>query len=95
MKLVRWLGLLAQNYARCFVIFMTGQSVFFVGLTFFYMSAQHHTAQPLLAEIIAFLGLLMIIIGIIVAAIGYLSLTYGRWYHFFKKKPKEAVDPES
>ena len=89
MRLVRWLGLLAQNYTRCFVIFMIGQSVFFVGLAFFYMSAQHHAAQPLISEIVAFVGLIMIVVGIIIAAIGYLSLTYGRWYHFFKKKPKQ------
>jgi len=94
MKLVRWLGLLAQNYTRCFMIFMTGQSVFFVGLALFYMSAQHHASQPLLAEVIAFIGLILIIVGVIIAAVGYLSLTYGRWYHFFRKKPKSA-DQES
>lgn len=94
MKLVRWLGLLAQNYTRCFVIFMTGQTVFFVGLAFFYMSAQHHATEPLLSEVVALVGLILIAIGVVVAAIGYLSLTYGRWYHFFRKKPKKDAESD-
>ena len=92
MKIVRWLGMLAQDYKRCFMIFMTGQSVFFVGIAFFYLSAKHYDAQPLLSELVAFLGMLLICIGILVALIGYLSLTYGRWYHFFRRRPAK-VDP--
>ena len=84
--------MLAQDYKRCFMIFMTGQSVFFVGIAFFYLSAKHYDAQPLLSELVAFLGMLLICIGILVALIGYLSLTYGRWYHFFRRRPAK-VDP--
>ena len=90
MKIVRWLGMLAQDYKRCFMIFMIGQMVFFVGIAFFYMSAKHYDSQPLLAELIAFLGVLLIVIGVLVALIGYLSLTYGRWYHFFRRRPKST-----
>jgi len=87
MKIVRWLGMLAQDYKRCFMIFMIGQMVFFVGIAFFYLSAKHYDSQPLLAELVAFLGIVLIAIGVLVALIGYLSLTYGRWYHFFRRKP--------
>lgn len=87
MKVVRWLGMLAQDYKRCFMILMTGQCVFFVGIALFYMSAKHHDAQPLLSEIVAFFGLILIVIGVIIALIGYLSFTYGRWYHFFRRNP--------
>lgn len=87
MKIVRWLGALAQDYKRCFMILMTGQCIFFVGIALFYMSAKHHDAQPLLAELVAFFGLILIVIGVAVALVGYLSLTYGRWYHFFRRNP--------
>ena len=59
---------------------------------FFYLSAKHYDAQPLLSELVAFLGILLICIGILVALIGYLSLTYCRWYHFFRRRPAK-VDP--
>ncbi|MFT6327254.1 MAG: O-antigen/teichoic acid export membrane protein [Crocinitomicaceae bacterium] len=87
MKVVRWLGTLAQDYKRCFMVLMTGQCIFFVGIALFYMSAKHYDAQPLLSELVAFFGMLLIVIGVVVALIGYLSLTYGRWYHFFRRRP--------
>lgn len=90
MKIVRWLGLLAQDYKRCFMIFMIGQTVFFVGITLFYLSAKHYERQPLLSELVAFLGILLIATGIVIALVGYLSLTYGRWYHFFKRRPTKS-----
>lgn len=90
MKIVHWLGTLAQDYKRCFMILMTGQCIFFVGIALFYMSAKHHDAQPLLAEIVAFFGLILIVIGVAVALVGYLSLTYGRWYHFFRRRPVKS-----
>mgnify|MGYP003385968463 FL=1 len=90
MKIVHWLGALAQDYKRCFMILMTGQCIFFVGIALFYMSAKHHDAQPLLAEIVAFFGLVLIVIGVAVALVGYLSLTYGRWYHFFRRRPVKS-----
>ncbi|MFT7110114.1 MAG: hypothetical protein ACI843_001782 [Psychrobacter glaciei] len=94
MKAVRWLGMLAQDYKRCFMILMTGQCIFFVGIALFYMSAKHYDAQPLLSELVAFFGIILIVIGIAVALVGYLSFTYGRWYHFFRRRPgtKKAKD---
>jgi hypothetical protein len=85
MKIVHWLGMLAQDYKRCFMILMTGQCIFFVGIALFYMSAKHYDAQPLLSELVAFFGILLIAAGCAVALVGYLSLTYGRWYHFFRR----------
>jgi hypothetical protein len=93
MKVVRWLGLLAQDYKRCFMILMTGQCIFFVGIALFYISAKHYDAQPLLSELVAFFGIILIFIGVAVALVGYLSLTYGRWYHFFKRRPGSRKNP--
>ena len=87
MKVVRWLGTLAQDYKRCFMILMIGQCIFFVGIALFYMSAKHYDAQPLLSELVAFFGMLLIVIGVGMALVGYLSFTYGRWYHFFRRSP--------
>ena len=92
MKVVRWLGLLAQDYKRCFMILMTGQCVFFVGIALFYMSAKHYDEQPLLSELVAFFGIILIAIGVVVALVGYLSLTYGRWYQFFRRQPGSRKD---
>lgn len=86
MFIVRWLGNLAQNYHRCFLIFATGLIIFMVGVALFYLSAKHYDAQPLLAELLTLVSLLLFVIGIVTAMIGYLSLTYYRWYHFFKKR---------
>ncbi len=42
--------------------------------------------NPLLAELMVLVGLFLVGVGIVVAAIGYFSLMYYRWYRFFKKK---------
>lgn len=89
MFIVRWLGNLAQNYVRCFTILSIGLMVFFMGLALFYLSAQHYDAQPLLAEVITLVALILLAIGFVVAMIGYLSLTYYRWYIFFRKPAKK------
>ena len=86
MFIVRWLGNLAQDYQRCFAIFGAGLAVFMIGIGLFYLSAKHYDAQPLLAELLTLIAILFFAIGIITALIGYLSLTYYRWYIFFKKK---------
>jgi len=86
MKFVRWLGGLAQDYQRCFFIFMLGLSVFFIGLAAFYLSAQYYQQSHLLAELLALASLLIMAVGAAIAVVGYLSLTYYRWYHFFRKK---------
>jgi len=90
MFVVRWLGNLAQNYQRCFAIFGAGLMLFMMGLALFYLSAKHYDAQPLLAELLTLVSLLLFAIGSAVALVGYLSLTYYRWYHFFKKRPTQA-----
>lgn len=93
-KAVIWIGRLAQNYQRAFSIFMVGQVVFFVGLALFYLSAEKYNTAPLLAEWMVLLALILLASGVVVALVGYLAITYGRWYHFFKSRPKqdEAVD---
>lgn len=95
MFIVRWLGNLAQNYQRCFAIFAAGLGTFMLGLALFYLSAKHYDSQPLLAEIISLLAILLFAMGIAIALVGYLSLTYYRWYHFFKKRSSSKADSES
>jgi len=92
MKIVIWLGTLAQNYQRCFAIFGAGLMIFMLGLALFYLSAKHYDTQPLLAELLTLVALLLFVIGSAVALVGYLSLTYYRWYHFFKKRPTQATE---
>lgn len=93
MFIVRWLGNLAQNYQRCFAIFGAGLGIFMIGIALFYLSAKHYDAQPLLAELLTLIALLLFAIGIAIALVGYLSLTYYRWYHFFKKRKTSQRDP--
>ena len=59
MKFVRWLGGLAQDYQRCFFIFMLGLFVFFIGLAAFYLSAKYYQQRHLLAELLAVASLLI------------------------------------
>lgn len=92
MFIVRWLGNLAQNYQRCFAIFGAGLAVFMMGIALFYLSAKHYDAQPLLAEVLTLLAVLLFAIGIATALVGYLSLTYYRWYHFFKKRKPSQIE---
>ena len=95
MFIVRWLGNLAQNYQRCFAIFGAGLGLFMIGLALFYLSAKHYDAQPLLAELLTLVALVLLAIGSIIALIGYLSLTYYRWFHFFKKRKPKNDDSHS
>lgn len=92
MFIVRWLGNLAQNYQRCFAIFGTGLTIFMIGIGLFYLSAKHYDAQPLLAELLSLIAILLFAIGIGTALVGYLSLTYYRWYIFFKKRKTSPRD---
>lgn len=94
MKIVIWLGNLAQNYQRCFAIFGAGLGLFMIGLALFYLSAKHYDAQPLLAELLTLVALALFAVGIITALVGYLSLTYYRWYHFFKKRSITTLNTE-
>jgi len=91
MFLVRWIGNIAQSYQRSFAILMVGQSIFFVGLALFYLSAEQQMGKPLLAEFLVLLSIIIISVGIAVALVGYLALTYGRWYHFFRKTKKNVA----
>jgi len=91
MFLVRWIGNIAQSYQRSFAILMVGQSIFFVGLALFYLSAEQQMGKPLLAEFLVLLSIIIITVGIAVALVGYLALTYGRWYHFFRKTKKNVA----
>lgn len=100
MFFVRWIGNIAQSYQRSFSILMVGQSIFFVGLALFYLSAEQQVIKPLLAEFLVLLSIIIVSIGVLVALVGYLALTYGRWYHFFRKTKKntaftkdEGLDP--
>lgn len=95
MFIVRWLGNLAQNYQRCFAIFASGLGLFMIGLALFYLSAKHYDTQPLLAELLTLIAILLFVIGSAVALVGYLSLTYYRWYHFFKKRSITKTESES
>ena len=61
-------------------------SLFFITLSAFYLSAQYYQQSHLLAELLALASLLIMVVGAAIAVIGYLSLTYYRWYHFFRKK---------
>ncbi|GAA6134439.1 hypothetical protein NBRC116188_12280 [Oceaniserpentilla sp. 4NH20-0058] len=94
MKIVIRLGNLAQNYQRCFAIFGAGLGLFMIGLTLFYLSAKHYDAQPLLAELLTLVALALFALGVITALVGYLSLTYYRWYHFFKKRSNTKLESE-
>lgn len=85
MKVVRWLGELAQDYQRCFFILMLGLSVFFIGLAVFYLSAQYYQQSHLLAELMTLISLLVMAVGVGIAVVGYLSLAYYRWHQFFRK----------
>lgn len=91
MFFVRWIGNIAQSYQRSFAILMVGQSIFFVGLALFYLSAGQQVTKPLLAEFLVLLSIIIISIGVVVALVGYLALTYGRWYHFFRKTKKNTA----
>lgn len=91
MFFVRWIGNIAQSYQRSFAILMVGQSIFFVGLALFYLSAEQQMGKPLLAEFLVLLSIIIITVGIAVALVGYLALTYGRWYHFFRKTKKNVA----
>ena len=91
MFFVRWIGNIAQSYQRSFAILMVGQSIFFVGLALFYLSAEQQMGKPLLAEFLVLLSIIIISVGIAVALVGYLALTYGRWYHFFRKTKKNVA----
>ena len=91
MYFVRWIGNIAQNYQRSFAILMIGQVIFFVGLALFYLSAGQQTTKPLLAEFLVLLSIIILGIGVLVALVGYLALTYGRWYHFFRKPKKNTA----
>lgn len=95
MFFVRWIGNIAQNYQRSFGILMIGQVIFFVGLALFYLSADRFSGQPLLAEFMVLLAIILVAIGIAVALVGYLALTYGRWYHFFRKPIKKKTSTDT
>jgi len=89
-KAVIWIGRIAQNYQRALAIFMVGQVVFFVGLALFYLSADRYDSTPLVAELMVLIALILLACGAGIALIGYLAITYGRWYHFFKNSPKKG-----
>lgn len=81
----RWLHRRANNPRQNFALLLAGFSLFALGLVLVGI-AQYGLAAGLLAELTALAGLLLIGGGILLAAVGYLSLSVLRIISFLDHK---------
>ena len=83
-KLVQWLQKRADNPQQNLLLLGIGFVVFFAGILLLGI-AEYALKSSLAQEILALLGLIIIGVGIILAAIGYLSLSVLRVLRFMMK----------
>lgn len=79
--LKRWLKYRADNPRQNLVIFGIGFVAFFVGVLIL-GAAEFALKSSVAQEILALIGLIIIVAGIILAAVGYLSLSVLRIIRF-------------
>lgn len=73
-KLRRWLHKRAENPQQNLALLGIGFATFFVGVVVL-GSAEYAMSSSLLQELVALIGLIIIALGLILAATGYLSLS--------------------
>lgn len=86
MTIRQWLHHRARNPRQNFTLLLVGFALFTLGFVLV-VSAQHAlSSSGLLSELVALAGLIVIGAGIIIAAIGYLSLSLLRIISFLDNK---------
>ncbi|MGB0466656.1 MAG: hypothetical protein ACPGF7_03875 [Pontibacterium sp.] len=80
-RLKRWLIRRADNHRQNLIILLTGFCTFFVGLLLIAVS-EYLLGSSLLQEALALIGLIIVGIGIILAAFGYICLSILRLFRF-------------
>lgn len=83
-KLSLWLKKRAENQQQNLLLLGIGFVVFFAGILLLGI-AEYALKSSLAQEVLALLGLIIIGVGIILAAIGYLSLSVLRVLRFMMK----------
>lgn len=83
LKLKQWLLQRGSMHKQNLIIFMAGAGIFFFGmLLIFLMNSQSASVQQ---EITVIVGLILVVIGGIIAAFGYLCLSFLRVYLWLQK----------
>lgn len=85
MSLRQWLHHRARQPRQNFTLLLIGFALFTLGFVLV-VSAQHAFPPGLLSELVALCGLIVIGVGIIIAATGYLSLSLLRIISFLDNK---------
>lgn len=81
-KILNWLIKRAENHKNNLLMLITGAGVFFVGVALI-IWVNHAIPSSVEQELIALSGMIMCIIGSIVAFLGYLGLSILRLIKFF------------